>query len=118
MGIPVPETTNGDNAHAQRFQQLKAEIHRQLVEMIDISRLDRVKPDRLRREVKALALQLAHTSPELINEIERERLVDDVMNEVFGLGPLEAFMADPSISDILVNGPRTVCVERTGRLEE
>jgi pilus assembly protein CpaF len=118
MGIPVPEKTGGDTDRAQRFQQLKAEIHRQLVEMIDISRLDRVKPDRLRREVKALALQLAHNSPELINEIERERLVDDVMNEVFGLGPLEEFMADPSISDILVNGPRTVYVERNGRLEE
>ena len=103
---------------AQRFQQLKAEIHRQLVEMLDISRLDTIKPERLRREVRALAAQLARTSPELLNEVERERLVDEIMNETFGLGPLEGFMHDPAVSDILVNGPSQVYVERHGRLEE
>src|SRR5262249_46898511 len=103
---------------AQRFQKLKSEIHRQLVEMLDISRLERLKPERLRQEVRALAVQLAQNAPEMINEVERERLIDEVMNEAFGLGPLEAFMNDPAISDILVNGPRHVYVERRGRLEE
>src|SRR5205814_5286694 len=103
---------------SQRFQQLKADIHRQLVEMLDISKLERLKPERLRREVRALAVQLAQTTPEMLNEVERERLIDEIMNETFGLGPLEAFMHDPTVSDILVNGPKMVYVERQGRLEQ
>jgi pilus assembly protein CpaF len=107
-----------DAVPSQRFQKLKADIHRQLVEMIDISRLEKIKPERLRRDVRALAEQLAQSTPELLNPGERERLVDEIMNEVFGLGPLEAFMNDPTVNDILVNGPSTVWVERLGRLEE
>src|SRR5437588_8509292 len=109
---------NGDASHAQRFQKLKGEIHRQLVELLDISRLEKMKPDRLRREVRALAVQLAQSTPELLNEPERERLIDEVMNEAFGLGPLEAFMNDPGVSDILVNGPSLVFVERHGQIKE
>ena len=96
---------------AQRFQQLKADVHRQLVEMLDISRVDQVKSDRVRREVRTLATQLAGSSPELLNEVERERLIEEIMNEAFGLGPLEAFMNDPTVSDILVNGPGIVYIE-------
>ncbi|MGF1577963.1 MAG: CpaF family protein [Gemmataceae bacterium] len=103
---------------ARTFQQIKGEIHRQLVEMIDISKLDKIDPARLRREVRSLAIQLAEDSPELLNEIEQERLIDEIMNEAFGLGPLEGFMNDPSVSDILVNGPDMVYVERLGRMEE
>jgi pilus assembly protein CpaF len=108
----------GEQVLAQRFQKLKTAIHRQLVEMLDISRLERMTQEQLRREVRALTLQLTQTTPELLNEIERERLIVEIMNEAFGLGPLEAFMTDPTISDILVNGPHEVYVERRGRLEE
>jgi pilus assembly protein CpaF len=104
-------------APGQRFQKLKSDIHRQLVEMLDVSRIERLKPDRLRREVRTLAAQLTQSTPELLGETERERLVDEVMNEAFGLGPLEAYMNDPEISDILVNGPAEVFIERHGRLE-
>src|SRR5436305_4579072 len=100
-----------------RFQKLKAEIHRQLVDNIDVSLIARWKPERLRREVRGLAVSLATNSPEMINEVERERLIDEIMAEAFGLGPLEGFMNDPTVSDILVNGPSTVYVERFGRLE-
>jgi pilus assembly protein CpaF len=103
---------------AQEFQRLKGEIHQQLVEMIDISRLEQIKPERLRKEVRVLAEGLAATSPELLNEVERERLIDEIMNEAFGLGPLEVFMKDPTVSDILVNGPNTVYIERKGQLQE
>jgi pilus assembly protein CpaF len=109
---------NGEPGQGPWFQKVKAEIHRRLVEMLDISRLEKIKPDRLRREVRALAIQLAHSAPELLNELERERLIDDVMNEAFGLGPLEAFMNDPSVSDILVNGPHLVYIERHGQIKE
>jgi pilus assembly protein CpaF len=104
-------------SHAQRLQKLKAEIHRQLVEGLDISRLHRIKEERLRREVRSLAQRLTLNTPEMLNELERERLVDEIMDEAFGLGPLEGPMHDPSVSDILVNGPREVYLERNGVLE-
>jgi pilus assembly protein CpaF len=100
-----------------RYQRLKASIHRQIVETIDLTRMERWKPDRLRREVRILAAQFAKSSPDLLlSEVDRERLITDVLAEVFGLGPLEELMHDPYVSDILVNGPRTVYVERNGRL--
>src|SRR3954454_4199701 len=89
----------------QRFQRQKADIHRQIVEMLDISKLEKVKPDRLRRDVRTLADRLTRTNADNLSDSERERMVDEVMHEVFGLGPLEAFVSDPEVSDILVNGP-------------
>ena len=79
--------------------------------------MHQLKPERLRREVRELAMQLSHASPETLHDSERERLVDEIMDEAFGLGPLEAAMKDPSVSDILVNGPREVFLEREGKLE-
>jgi pilus assembly protein CpaF len=106
------------NHLALQFQKLKAEIHRQLIEGLDLSRLNKVKPDRLRREIRALAIKMTVNTPEMLNEIERERMVDEIMDEAFGLGPLEGPMNDPTVSDILVNGPREVYLERFGRLEQ
>lgn len=102
---------------ALRFQKIKAEIHRQLVETLDISRLGHWKPERLRREVRALAEHLTANSPEMLNDVDREKLIDEIMAETFGLGPLEKLMNDPTVSDILVNGPNEVYIERFGRLE-
>jgi pilus assembly protein CpaF len=102
---------------ALRFQKLKADIHRRIVETLDISKLDRWKPERLRREVRARAEHMVQSSSELLGEVERERLINDILDEVFGLGPLEGLMHDPTISDILVNGPHTVYLERFGKLE-
>ncbi len=100
-----------------RFHKLKADIHKRIVETLDLSKLNRWKQDRLQKEVRGLAIQLAASASELMNEVERERLVDEVISEVFGLGPLDPLMLDPAISDILVNGPHTVYIERNGRLE-
>src|SRR5579884_541263 len=100
-----------------RRQQIKSDIHKQIVAVIDISGLTSWTDERLRREVVALAHKLARALPEKLPEPEREALVQEVLAEVFGLGPLEQFMTDPTISDILVNGPHNVYVERLGRLE-
>ena len=100
------------------FTKLKAEIHRQLVEGLDLTRIHKVKPERLRRDVRNLAVKLTLGSPDIMNEIERERMVDEIMDEAFGLGPLEGPMHDPTVSDILVNGPREVYLERDGVLEQ
>jgi pilus assembly protein CpaF len=113
----LPPQSEVELQFSHRFQKLKAEIHGQLVEMLDISKLSHWKPERLRREVRNLAARLAQASPEMLNQVERERLIDEIMNEAFGLGPLEGLMNDPTVSDILVNGPQEVYIERHGRLE-
>src|SRR5438270_11020388 len=90
----VPEAPSR-NGFALRCQKMKADIHRQLVEGLDLSRLQHINPERLRREIREMAVRLSRTSPEPLNEIERERLVSEVMDEAFGLGPLEGPMKDP-----------------------
>ncbi len=110
-GKPAP-------SFAQRFQKLKADTHRQLVETIDLSKLGHWKHERLQKEVRKLAERMTINTPELLNEADRERLIDEILAEIFGLGPLESLMSDPTISDILVNGPNQVYIERFGQLEQ
>ncbi len=107
-----------DPGTSQKFQRLKSDIHRRIVEMLDISKLEKVRPDRLRRDVRSLAEKLTKETSESLSGVEQERMVDEVLHEVFGLGPLEVFVNDPEISDILVNGPSQVFIERRGKLEE
>jgi pilus assembly protein CpaF len=101
---------------AIRQQRLKADIHRRMVEMLDVSKLGHWPEDRLRRELRGLASRLLAQGPESLNDTERERLADEVIDEAFGLGPLEGLLSDPSITDILVNGPRSVYIEQEGQL--
>ena len=92
MTTPSDAPPNPATPFALRFQKLKADIHRQLIEMLDISKLGHWKPERLRREVRSLATRLAKNTSELLNEVDRERLIDEIMAEVFGLGPLDGLM--------------------------
>jgi len=116
--LSIANRDNPDVTSLRRFQKIKADIHRQIVEMLDISKLEKVKPDRLRKDVRTLAERFTRSSSESLTDFEQGRMIDDVMHEVFGLGPLEAFVNDPEVSDILVNGPSQVFIERRGQLEE
>ncbi len=109
----IPEPTSSE----QRFQRLKTDIHRQLVEMLDVSQLGKWKQERLQRELQGLAETLISKSGEKVAEGDRERLHKDLMSEIFGLGPLDRLMNDPTINDILVNGPNQIFIDRNGRLE-
>jgi pilus assembly protein CpaF len=100
-----------------RFLRYKKELHQRLIAGMDLSTIGSLSEDELRREVRRAAEELCRLSPDLLSLGERERLVNEVMDETFGLGPLEPLMRDPTISDILINGPKTVYVERAGRLE-
>jgi pilus assembly protein CpaF len=100
-----------------RLQQLKSEIHRQIIGVVDLSGLTAWSNERLRAEVVALTQQIIRSLPDRLSKTDRDTLVDAVISEVFGLGPLEQFMYDPTVSDTLVNGPHNVYVERHGRLE-
>ncbi len=99
------------------MQQLKVRIHQQLVERLDVQNLRSLPPETVRSEVRVLIRELCQSEKGLINSVEQEKLMDEVMDETFGLGPLETLLKDPSITDILVNRYDRVYCERRGRLE-
>lgn len=99
------------------MQQLKVRIHQQLVERLDVQNLRSLPPDTVRSEVRVLIRELCQSEKGLINSSEQEKLMDEVMDETFGLGPLETLLKDPTISDILVNKFDRIFCERKGRLE-
>ncbi len=100
----------------EQFNTLKMRLHRKLIEQLDLTRMVGDE-DTLREQVKSVVTQLADSENTLLNYNERQRLVAEVLDETFGLGPLEVILADPSVTDILVNGPKQVYVERRGCLE-
>lgn len=99
------------------FQQIKSEIHQLVIGKIDLSLIGTMDEGDLQFEIRRTAEQLLSTRSDLLNVDERERLVNEVIDETFGLGPLEPLFHDQSISDIMINGSQTVYVERKGRLE-
>jgi pilus assembly protein CpaF len=107
-----------DARTADEHRRLKAQLHQQLISSVDVTVLGTLNKEQLRAEVRRAAEDLCQRSSNLLNRAERERLVTEVLDETFGLGPLEPLMADPTVSDILINGHGTVYVEREGRLEQ
>ena len=99
------------------YQQLMVRIHEKLVDSLDLSLLAHVSEQELSGEVKTLAAELVAEEVPQTNMALRERLEAEMLDEVFGLGPLETLMRDDTISDILVNAPTEVFIERHGRLE-
>src|SRR5882724_4178796 len=108
----------GDKTQASDFDALKRKIHTKLVDKLDLTRVGELEGDVLRREIRLVVEHLCDTEDTLLNRAERERLIEEVLDETFGLGPLEFLLKDPSISDILINGPKNVYVERRGRMEK
>ena len=111
-GSQQPSFHDGAAYHA-----LKTSIHRKLLDRLDLEVMASLPQERLRDEIRALVERLLGEGSIAINATERKQIVQDVEHEVMGLGPLEPLLADPSISDILVNTYRQVFVERRGKLE-
>src|SRR5438552_870794 len=109
---------NDRQASNKSFEELKRHIHSKLVEKLDLSRVSDLAGDTLRREIRLVVERLCDTENPLLNRMERERLIDEVLDETFGFGPLEVLLKDPTISEIMVNGPFKVFVERRGKLEK
>jgi pilus assembly protein CpaF len=99
------------------YQSLKIRIHQKLLDSVDLSVMESLSVDRLKEEIGALVERLLTEEAAVVNETERRSLVRDIRHEMLGLGPLEPLLADPTVSDILVNGCSQVYVERCGRLE-
>jgi pilus assembly protein CpaF len=100
------------------FESLKRRIHTKLVDKLDLSRIGELEGDVLRREIRLVVEHLCDTEDTYLNRNERDRLIDEVLDETFGLGPLEMLLKDPTVSEIMINGPRNVYVEKSGKLEK
>lgn len=110
--LPRPALRN-----SRAYQDLKAKMHMALLERIDLEAMEALTPDRLREELRNLVENLLQEENVVVNENERRNLVRDIQYEMLGLGPLEPLLADPTISDILVNNSQQVYVERRGKIE-
>src|SRR5436309_2176793 len=99
------------------FQEMKSRLHRALINRMDLTKLGAMAPEQANIEVSRLAEGVLAAEALPLSTAERERLVSEVRHELFGLGPLEPLLADPTISDILVNSHRKIYIERRGKLE-
>ncbi|HEY3443957.1 MAG TPA: CpaF family protein [Paludibaculum sp.] len=99
------------------YQELKFTLHRKLLDKINLEALATIDNQRVRGEVRQALISLIDGEPTLLSALEKQQICDEVLDEVFGLGPLEPLLSDPTISDILVNGSKQVYVERKGVLE-
>src|SRR6202521_5597790 len=99
------------------YQELKFTLHRKLVDKINLEALASIDNQRVRGEVRQALISLIDSEPTLLSSVEKQQISEEVLDEVFGLGPLEPLLQDPTISDILVNTHKQVYVERKGLLE-
>ena len=115
VDAPLPQAVEPPVLDA--YIKLKNRLHMQILEKVDLASLESMSDVRLRQEIGTLVTLLLAENPAQINDLERRTLVRDIQNEMLGLGPLELLMADPSVSDILVNSYNQIYVERRGKLE-
>jgi pilus assembly protein CpaF len=100
------------------YQELKANLHTRLLNEIDLESINRLKEEAAREQLRRVVHDLLTREKTPLTQTEREQMVIEILDEVFGLGPLQPLLADPTISDILVNGPFEAYIERRGRLEK
>jgi len=106
-----------DSTTSEGYKALKGRIHLKLLDKFDLAVLESLAPDVLRQEIGSMVERLLQEEHTAVNDIERRSLVRDIQHEMLGFGPLELLMADPAVSDILVNSYDRIYVERQGRLE-
>ncbi|MEM8864232.1 MAG: CpaF family protein [Planctomycetota bacterium] len=114
--LPTGPTALSEKEKEAEFESIKRRIHTKLVDKLDLSRVGELEGDVLRREIRLVVEHLCDADNTFLNRNERDRLIDEVLNETFGLGPLELLLKDPSISEIMINGPKDVFVEKSGKL--
>src|SRR6266496_3791341 len=118
---PIAQLKNGHTPesyeHGNEYQELKSNIHSKLIDMIDLSLLGSPNKEFIRQEINKAVVEILREEIVPLNARERELLLKEVQDEVLGLGPLEPFLQDHTISDILVNTHKKIYVERFGKLE-
>ena len=115
---PLPGNGSGSDGNGQHsFQEMKSRLHRALINRMDLTKLGTLSQEQLHAEVSRLAENVLAQEAMPLSAAERDRLVDEVQHELFGLGPLEPLLADHTIADILVNSHGKIYIERRGKLE-
>ena len=118
MKTANPNSRSSDQSKQEEFEAIKRRMHQRLVDKLDLSRVGDLKGDSFRREIRMVVEHLCDSENTFLNRSERDKIVEEVLDETLGLGPLELLLKDPSISDILINGPKNIFVERRGQLEK
>ena len=117
-GAAAPAAPSGrSQAIAEGQHKLKGQVHRTMIERINLTSLDNISPEQLRIQVRQIISTIIAEDSIPFTEAQRLALEDEILNETFGLGPIEPFLHDPDVADILVNTGKQVYVERFGRLE-
>ena len=98
------------------LDDIKTQIHQEILSLMDWQRMESMAPERLRQELKVLTEELIQTHKLALNETDRRQIIQGIQDEMLGLGPIEPLLSDPTVSDILVNGPYQVYVERRGKI--
>jgi pilus assembly protein CpaF len=112
--------TNGDvprRAETARYE-LKMRVHRQLIERLDLTKLSLLPLESVQQQIRRIVEDMLVEDETPLSRQERDQIVVEVQHETFGLGPIEPLMQDPTVNDILVNGPREVYIERRGKLQK
>ena len=112
---PVPPRGKISQDKNEQVNSLKVRLHRKLISQLDLARLVG-EDETVRDQVREVLSSLLDQENTLLSFNDRQKVIDEVLDETFGLGPLEVLLSDPTISDILVNGPKQVYIERQGRL--
>jgi len=105
-----------NDGYTLEHQELKFTLHRKLLDRINLEALSAMAGERARAEIRAAVARLVEEEKTPLSLMEKDRVIEEVLDEVFGLGPLEPLLRDPPISDIPVTTPRLVYVERAGKL--
>ncbi len=113
----TPTPNPGRDASAGQYQELKFVVHRKLLDRVNLEAVYAMPVDRVRPEMRPSVARLINEERTPLSQTEKDRLAEEVLDEVFGLGPLEPLLRDKTVSDILVTTPRLIYVERKGKLE-
>jgi pilus assembly protein CpaF len=121
---PPPPTASRRNEAAkepdpaqEQYEILKRLIHTRLVDRLDMNRIAEIDPKTLRNDIRGVVEQLCDSENPLLNRNERQRLVNEVLDETLGFGPLELLLKDDKIGDIMINGPKHIYIEKEGRIQ-
>ena len=101
----------------EQYELLKRLIHTRLVDRLDMNRIAEIDPKTLRNDIRGVVEQLCDSENPLLNRNERQRLVNEVLDETLGFGPLELLLKDDKIGDIMINGPKHIYIEKEGRIQ-
>jgi pilus assembly protein CpaF len=115
---PPAEAAKAPDPFAEKFESLKRTIHMKLVDRLDLNKIGEIGQERLRGEIRGVVEALCDAENPMLNRAERQRLVEEILDETFGFGPLELLLKDEKIGDIMINGPKQIFIEKGGKIQK